>query len=62
MPGASGTGAAGAAASASAHAQATILTISDAFFIMGLITAGLILVLAVMPVRTYPPRIVFAKS
>ena len=54
--------ASGPAAAASAHAQGVILTISDAFFIMGVITAGLVVVLAVLPVRTYPPRIVFAKS
>ena len=44
------------------QAQTVILTISDAFFILGLLTAGLMVVLAVLPVRTYPPRIVFAKS
>lgn len=55
-------GASGPAAAASAHAQALVLTISDAFLLMGVITIGLIVVLAVLPVRTYPPRIVFADS
>ncbi len=57
LPGASAPG-----VGAAAQAQVVILTISDAFFIMAVLTAGLLVVLALLPVRTYPPRIVFAKS
>ena len=55
-------GAAAPGAGAAVQAQSVVLTISDAFFIMGVLTAALLVVLAVLPVRTYPPRIVFAKS
>ena len=39
------------------EAQATVLSLSDAFLIIGCIAAALIVVLLVLPVRTYPPRI-----
>ena len=41
-----------------AQAQATVLTLSDAFLIIACVAAGLIVVLLVLPVRTYPPRII----
>ncbi len=37
--------------------QAAVLTLSDAFLIIACIAAALIVVLVVLPVRTYPPRI-----
>ena len=40
------------------QAQATVLTFSDAFLIIACVAAALIVVLLVLPVRTYPPRIV----
>lgn len=43
-------------------AQVRTLTAMDSFIIMGLLAAGLILVLAILPVRTYPPRIELAKK
>ena len=39
------------------QAQATVLTFSDAFLIIACIAAALIVVLLVLPVRTYSPRI-----
>ena len=45
-----------------AQAQVAVLTISDAFLVICAITVALIAVLAILPVRTYPPRIVFAKN
>jgi MFS transporter, DHA2 family, multidrug resistance protein len=41
--------------------QVAILSTSDTFFILGLMTAFLIVVLLVLPVRTIPPRILFGK-
>ena len=38
--------------------QATVLTLSDAFLIIACIAVALIVVLLVLPVRTYPPRII----
>ncbi len=55
-------GAGDATAAAAAQAQTTILTLSDAFLVIGALTVFLIVVLWTVPVRTYPPRIVFAKS
>ncbi len=40
------------------QAQATVLTLSDAFLIIACVAAALIVVLLVLPVRTYPPRII----
>ncbi len=40
------------------QAQATVLTLSDAFLIIAALGLALVLVLATLPVRTYPPRIV----
>ena len=40
------------------QAQATVLTLSDAFLVIAVLAVALMLVLAVLPVRTYPPRIV----
>ena len=47
-----------AAFRAAVQAQATVLTLSDAFLIIACVAAGLIVVLLVLPVRTYPPRII----
>ena len=44
-----------------AQAQAAVLTISDAFLVVCAIIVALLVVLLVLPVRTFPPRIVFAK-
>ncbi len=40
------------------QAQATVLTLSDAFLVIACLAVVLMLVLATLPVRTYPPRIV----
>ncbi len=40
------------------QAQATVLTLSDAFLVIACLAVVLMAVLAVLPVRTYPPRIV----
>ena len=40
-------------------AQSAVLSLSDAFLIIGSLAAMLMFVLLVLPVRTYPPRIVF---
>jgi DHA2 family multidrug resistance protein len=42
--------------------QATVLSLGDAFLIMGALTTGLMLVLLILPVRTYPPRIQLARK
>ena len=42
--------------------QAAVMTLSDAFLVMAALIVALMLVLLVVPVRTYPPRIVFAKK
>ena len=39
------------------QAQATVLTLSDAFFVIACLALLLAVVLAVLPVRTFPPRI-----
>ena len=41
--------------------QVTILTVSDAFLVMGALTVGLMVVLLVLPERTMPPRIQLAQ-
>ena len=43
------------------NAQVTTLVTSDTFLIMAALTVALILILATLPVRTYPPRIVMAQ-
>ncbi len=47
---------------AEVQAQATVLTLSDAFLVIAAITVALMLVLLILPERTYPPRIALAKS
>ena len=44
------------------EAQAAVLTLSDTFVIIGVIAVVLVGVLAVLPERTYPPRIVAAQK
>jgi DHA2 family multidrug resistance protein len=41
--------------------QATILSTSDTFLILGALTVFLMVVVMTLPVRTLPPRILFAK-
>lgn len=41
--------------------QAAILTTSDIFLVLGAVTVALMVVLLVVPQRTLPPRILFAK-
>jgi DHA2 family multidrug resistance protein len=41
--------------------QVAILTTSDTFLILGALTVFLMIVVVTLPVRTFPPRIVFAK-
>jgi DHA2 family multidrug resistance protein len=41
--------------------QVAILTTSDTFLILGALTVLLMVVVVTLPVRTFPPRIVFAK-
>ena len=43
------------------RAQAAVMTFSDAFAIFGAITVFLMVVVLVLPVRPYPPRIALAK-
>jgi DHA2 family multidrug resistance protein len=48
-----------------AHAvqqQAQILTISDAFLVSAALTAALMVIVLVLPERTLPPRLQFAKK
>ena len=42
-------------------AQVTTLVTSDTYLVMAALVVVLILVLAILPVRTYPPRIVMAR-
>jgi DHA2 family multidrug resistance protein len=42
--------------------QATVLTLSDGFLVIVALGLFLIAVLLILPVRTYPPRIEFAKK
>ena len=41
--------------------QVTILSTSDTFLILGALTVFLMVVVMTLPVRTFPPRIHFAK-
>jgi DHA2 family multidrug resistance protein len=41
--------------------QAMILSTSDTFLILGALTVFLMVVMMTLPVRTVPPRILFAK-
>ena len=51
-----------AAFAATLRAQAMVLTLSDAFLVVAVLAAALLAVLFVLPARTYPPRIEFAKT
>jgi MFS transporter, DHA2 family, multidrug resistance protein len=42
--------------------QVTILSTSDAFLILGALTLFLMVVVITLPVRTFPPRILFARQ
>ena len=42
--------------------QAGVMTYADTFLVMAALCVALILVTFVLPVRTYPPRIVFARK
>ena len=42
--------------------QGTVLTLSDAFLVMAAITAALMVVMLILPVRTYPPRIALLQQ
>lgn len=44
------------------QAQAAVLTFSDAFLVIACVAAALIVVLLVLPVRTYPPRIIAQRN
>lgn len=44
------------------EAQTTVLTLSDAFLVIGVLAVGLLVLLLALPERTYPPRVVFAKD
>ncbi len=46
--------------SQSLQTEATVMTLSDTFLIIGALTVGMMAILLVLPERTYPPRIVFA--
>jgi MFS transporter, DHA2 family, multidrug resistance protein len=42
--------------------QVLVLTLSDAFLVVGCIVVGLMLILLVLPVRPYPPRIALMRQ
>ena len=42
--------------------QSAVMTLSDSFLVMAALIVTLMVVLLVVPVRTYPPRIVFANK
>jgi MFS transporter, DHA2 family, multidrug resistance protein len=42
--------------------QVAILSTSDTFLILGALTVFLMIVVMTLPVRTVPPRILFAKQ
>ena len=42
--------------------QSTVLTLSDSFVVFGGLVVFLMIVLALLPERTYPPRIALAKK
>ena len=50
-----------AAFSQAVQTQSTVMTLSDAYLVIAALTIVLIVVLLVLPVRTYPPRIELAK-
>ena len=45
---------------ASLRTEAMVMALSDTFLIIGAMVVGMMLILLVLPERTYPPRIVFA--
>ena len=51
----------GAALNAAVEAQVTTLTTIDTFLVLAMLVGVVMLILAVLPVRTYPPRIALAK-
>lgn len=51
-----------AALNAAVRGQVTVMTLADAFLIFGGLTALLMLLVLILPERTYPPRIVLAKN
>lgn len=52
---------AGAGLNAALEAQVTTLTTIDTFLVLAMLIGVVMLVLAVLPIRTYPPRIALAK-
>ena len=42
--------------------QAGVLTTADTFLVMAALCVAYMLVVLVLPVRTYPPRILFSKK
>jgi len=48
--------------SRSVAGQATVLALSDAFLVIAALAGALAVILLLLPVRTYPPRIIFAKK
>jgi MFS transporter, DHA2 family, multidrug resistance protein len=44
-----------------ARQQVLVLTLADAFLVVGAVVVGMMLVLFVLPVRTYPPRIALTR-
>ena len=51
-----------AAFSQAVQAQSTVLTLADAYLVLAALTVCLMVLLLVLPVRTYPPRIELAKK
>ena len=41
--------------------QASVMTFADAFLVMAALCVAFMLMTLVLPVRTYPPRILFAR-
>ena len=41
--------------------QVLVLTLRDAFLVVGAVVVGLMLILLILPVRTYPPRIALTR-
>ncbi len=48
--------------SASLQTEAMVMTLSDSFLIIAAMVVGMMVILLVLPERTYPPRIVFAPQ
>ena len=42
--------------------QASVMTYADAFLVMAALCVAFMLMTLVLPVRTYPPRILFARK